>query len=190
MTFDRINRRIHLYVGLLLAPWFLLYAISGFVFNHPALFQQNPNAAQPWVKLFEHRYRLPPVTDENEDALAQTVLRDHGLAGRYRTDFDEADNFVVYRMKFLSTIRLTYYAKESRIRSDEQRLRLGQFLTSAHARSGFEYPYFLEFLWAVMVDLTALAIFAWIGSGLYLWWQLKRFRLWVGFRSRAALLRL
>ena len=31
MTFDKLNRRAHLYLGLVLAPWFLLYAASGFV---------------------------------------------------------------------------------------------------------------------------------------------------------------
>ena len=35
-----IVRRSHLYLGLLLMPWALLYGISGYLFNHPTHFQE------------------------------------------------------------------------------------------------------------------------------------------------------
>jgi len=38
-------RRIHLYAGLLLLPWVLLYATTACIFNHPHWFRSNlPNA--------------------------------------------------------------------------------------------------------------------------------------------------
>lgn len=37
VTFVRWVRRIHLYSGLLLFPWALLFGVSGFLFNHPTL---------------------------------------------------------------------------------------------------------------------------------------------------------
>jgi hypothetical protein len=37
-----VLRRSHLYFGLLLAPWALLYGITGYLFNHPTHFPDNP----------------------------------------------------------------------------------------------------------------------------------------------------
>ena len=35
-------RRLHLYLGLFLLPWVLLYGVSGFLFNHPSTFPDQP----------------------------------------------------------------------------------------------------------------------------------------------------
>lgn len=35
-------RRLHLYLGLLLFPWAVLYGFSGFLFNHPAIMNSQP----------------------------------------------------------------------------------------------------------------------------------------------------
>lgn len=71
LTFDKVNRRAHLYLGLVLAPWFLLYAASGFVLNHGAWFQGGAKGS-PWTRTFERPYRLPPVSDAGDkDALAE-----------------------------------------------------------------------------------------------------------------------
>jgi hypothetical protein len=37
-------RRLHLFLGLLLLPWALLYGVSGFLFNHPTAFPDRPTA--------------------------------------------------------------------------------------------------------------------------------------------------
>ena len=37
-------RRGHLYLGLFLLPWALLYGVTGFLFNHPAVFPESPIA--------------------------------------------------------------------------------------------------------------------------------------------------
>ena len=33
-TFQYINRRVHLYLGMFCLPWFIMYGITSFVFNH------------------------------------------------------------------------------------------------------------------------------------------------------------
>lgn len=35
-------RRLHLFLGLFLLPWVLLYGVSGFLFNHPTAFPDQP----------------------------------------------------------------------------------------------------------------------------------------------------
>ena len=38
----KLLRRLHLYLGLFLFPWALLYGVSAFLFNHPATFSEQP----------------------------------------------------------------------------------------------------------------------------------------------------
>ncbi len=179
MTFDKLNRRTHLYLGLSLIPWFLLYAVSGFILNHPTWFQNGGGRGPEWTKTFERPYRMPPITDrDDEDVLAQKLLGDIGLAGRFRAEFDDNGGLVVYRTRLLGTTRLTYDPKLGRLTGEEQKVRASQLLTSAHFRAGFEYPYFLELLWGTLVDVLNVSILLWIASGIYLWWKLRRFRFW------------
>lgn len=176
MTFDKINRRTHLYSGLLLSPWFVLYAVSGFIFNHPS---KSTGSAEPsWQLRYDHPYRMPVITESNEDAMAQKLLEDQALTGRYWVDTNDPESFIVYRARFLKTVRFTYMPKELRIRREEQALALPQFLMAAHVRSGFDFPYALEVMWAGVVDIVAVSIVIWVASGLYIWWKLKRFRFW------------
>jgi hypothetical protein len=188
MTFDKLNRRTHLYLGLVLAPWFLLYAASGSILNHAEWFQHADNRDSKWTRTLEHSYRLPPISDQDDgDALAEKVLRDHGLLGRYRADYDEDGNLVIIRAKLLGNLRLTYYPQEGRVVREEQTVALDRLLTSAHFRAGFEYPFFLEILWGTIVDALVLSSLIWIASGIYLWWKLRRFRLWGGISLAAGM---
>jgi|GEM_PF-232347 len=40
--FKQLLRRAHLYLGLLLLPWALLYGVTGFLFNHPEVLSDSP----------------------------------------------------------------------------------------------------------------------------------------------------
>ena len=102
LTFDRLNRRLHLYLALFFLPWFLVYGLSSAVFSHPAWFGQG----QAWKALFDREYRLDPIPP---DADLRPIA---------------------------------------------------------------------EYAWSIIVDAVQLAIIFWIGSGLYMWWKLRRLRLW------------
>jgi hypothetical protein len=41
----KVIRRIHLYMGLLLAPWIVLFAVSAFLLNHPTAFPDQEGTA-------------------------------------------------------------------------------------------------------------------------------------------------
>lgn len=62
-------RRTHLYAGLFLAPWVLMYGMSGFIFNHGELFVgDDPNQRQWSVAPSAAAQRL------DADALARKVV--------------------------------------------------------------------------------------------------------------------
>src|SRR5437868_7036410 len=146
MTFDRINRRTHLYLGIALTPWFLLYAVSSVVLNHGSV-KKIGKPEPEWTKIFEQQYSLPPITDDTDQwEVGEKILKDHGMEGRYRVRFDDDENLLVLRQKFLSTTRLTYYPKKSLLVGEEKPLRWNEFLTQAHFRAGYSFPYFAEIL--------------------------------------------
>ena len=143
MMFDKINRRTHLYLGIMLAPWFLLYAASSIFLNHGGWFQQARSQEPPWTRVFERDYRLPPFNDDSDQwVLAEKVLKDFGMEGRYRAYFDDDDNLVALRNHFFTTTRLTYYPAKGRIVAEEKRLRFDQFLTSTHFPRRLGLPLF------------------------------------------------
>jgi hypothetical protein len=177
MTFDKINRRAHLYLGMVLVPWFLLYALSGAILNHGDRFKAKPNGKPEFTLRWVRPYHLPPVTDDSDVyALADKVLADTDLTGRYRASFDDDGNLVIRREKLWSLIRITYFPKEGRLRAEDQTFHLDRFLTSAHFRAGYSYPYAIEWLWAILIDVLVLSTLIWIASGVYMWIRLRRFR--------------
>ena len=178
MTFDKINRRTHLYMGLALTPWFLLYAVSSIVLNHNSIV--NRKEVKPWTKLYDKPYNAGvPINDDSDQwAIGEKILKEQGLEGRYRAFWDDDDNLVINRQKFYSTIRLTYYHKENRLVAEQKPLKWNEMLTQAHFRAGFDHPYFAEIFWAACVDILVFTTIIWIVSGLLLWINLKRFRFW------------
>jgi len=44
MTFSHLNRRVHLYAGLALLPWFFMYGISSVPFAHNEFLQRRDAA--------------------------------------------------------------------------------------------------------------------------------------------------
>lgn len=64
-------RRGHLYLGLFLFPWAILYGVTGFLFNHPSAF-----ADRPTVRFGQsHLQGTPLVELPTCDEIANTVVR-------------------------------------------------------------------------------------------------------------------
>ncbi|MGL4420139.1 MAG: PepSY domain-containing protein, partial [Gemmataceae bacterium] len=63
-------RRGHLYLGLFLFPWAILYGVTAFLFNHPTAFSEQPTASfGPKVLIGTPLETLP-----NPQAIAEAVL--------------------------------------------------------------------------------------------------------------------
>ncbi len=65
-----IIRRVHLYLGLSLLPWAILYGVTGFLFNHPTAFSDQPTASFGRSELVGTPMENPPSPVE----LAEQVV--------------------------------------------------------------------------------------------------------------------
>lgn len=179
MTIHHINRRVHLYLALLLVPWFLMYGISSYVFNHPRYFEQRDKAKNLplWTKVLERDYDVP-VPEGDLRPLGTRVVNDLGLSGAYGAYRQGPDRINIYVYTFLKSTQIKYLLNEKKIIVETRRFRFDQFLTGMHAKGGFEQERIQDSLWGVVVDLVCLGFVLWIATGILMWWSLPATRNW------------
>jgi hypothetical protein len=176
MTFDKINRRTHLYLGLLLMPWLLMYGVSSFIIIHQSWFR--PAKPPGWDPLFERDYHRPVPDQGNLRPVAQDILKDCGLEGAFWTNKPKPDTLQIDRFSFWGSTRLTYSVKEQKLKAELQRMPVHQAIVRMHFRGGYGQPTFWDKFWGLLVDLACAGIIVWTASGLLMWWRLPRLRAW------------
>jgi len=176
MTFDRVNRRIHLYLGLILIPWVMMYGASSFIISHHAWFRSQSDS--PWDFLFEREYRHPVPEKGDLREVATQILRENNLEGAFNVERRNPAELRINRNSFFNSTRLTYLINEQKLRAERQKFRWDQVLVRMHFRGGYHHPLFLNFLWAILVNVVCVAILLWVASGLVMWWRLTRLRVW------------
>lgn len=186
---SRLIRRLHLYAGLLLLPWVVMFGVSSFVFNHPAWFAgTGPNAsAVVWETLADRPYDIEVVPGVDLRVIAARMIGDLGLSsdagyGVYRNNPDRIN---VTLPNFRHPVRITYFISEHRALVERRPFVSGQFLTGLHTRGGYHLGSGRQTAWAVTIDLVSGLLLFWIASGLYMWWGLPASRSW-GWLALAA----
>lgn len=167
-------RRLHLYLGLALLPWFFLYGFSSIPFAHPEATGRLLADGKPdWTLRSEQPYSAPVPDTEQLDTLGAQMMRDAKVSPAAFGTYRHPDGRVeVYRYTFRDATRLIYYPDEQRLTVEDRRFRWDYFLTGFHGRGGFEHEGFLLDLWGVMVDVVVAAMLLWVLSGLVMWWKL------------------
>jgi hypothetical protein len=173
MTFPHVVRRLHLYLGMFLLPWFLMYGISSVPFSHNQWFE-----APRWTTRADQPYHLevPPGSDLR--TAGARILADLGLKGAFGASRPNDRQISVYRFTFLDVTRVMYYQDQQRLVAEDREFHWPQFLTGLHARGGFEQDHVLNDAWGVTVDVVCLAMILWIATGVYMWWQIPASRSW------------
>jgi hypothetical protein len=102
ITFDKINRRAHLYLGLFLIPWLLMYGVSSFIVIHHAWF---PSDRPEREVLFEKAYSRPVNLQgaNNSPELreaAQEILKECNWEGAFWADKPKPDTLHIDRSVF------------------------------------------------------------------------------------------
>ena len=82
MTYSHLNRRLHLYLGLALLPWFFMYGISSVPFAHSQYFDRLDAATGlPLWTLRAERIVDVPVPEDTAGlkAFGRTLLTEAGV---------------------------------------------------------------------------------------------------------------
>ncbi len=182
MTVAQTLRRLHLYFGLLLLPWILMYGVSSFCLAHSNIFNRWDAAkGRPmWTVLEERDYAVPvPADQEGLRQFGRTLVQELGIErpnlGVYRVN---ARTLHVISHSFLETIRATVAIDEKKVTVEKRRFRWEQFLAGLHVRGGFAQDGLMADAWAVVVDIVCAAFLLFIATGYYMWWRIGPHRNW------------
>jgi len=185
---DRILRWIHLYTGLFLLPWMLVYGASAFCLNHNQWFIKKLNITPiRWQTEREVDFRPDDKFPREPADQAGAIVKFLDLDGPHRVLGKPNDSqMIINRICATGNYRITWRKASSLLVVEKQKsfsfYRLIHFL---HFRGGYGQPYFAHIAWAVIVDAVAVSVWLWVISGVYLWWRRSRRRL-IGFLSLVA----
>jgi hypothetical protein len=180
MTFTVLNRRLHMYVAMFLAPWVLLYGISAVVMNHMPFFQDLYGKSWgQFVKVKETTYDGTWPEGSDQMAVAKIILKDLGMDGAHYVDARrDGSRIIINRIDMIHPKRITFTPTDSKVVVEEQTFQWPLFLLRLHARRGYGQSYLADTLWALSVDLFIVAILVWGLTGLWTWYKMKTVRRW------------
>ena len=175
LQLSRTVRRVHMYLALFLTPWMLAYALSSLLFNHPQIVRDWYDGPPNQFEAIENRSFEPKFSlDLPPKEAAVALLRELDLDGPHnvRGNLQEA-RLTVTRQGGIATHRIVFFPHEKRLLIEKQKVNGAGLLTRIHLRAGYGQDYLAAKLWAVAVDLTAVAMMFWIASGLWMWWEIR-----------------
>ena len=172
MSFLLVVRRLHLYLGLVLLPWVVLFGVSSYPFSHPV-------SEQPaWTVIGDRQYSVDAAAGTDARTVGERMHRDAGFRGGFYANRPSPRQVTVYHPDFFHPVRINYFADQGRLLIERREFYWRQVLTSMHAHAGYELGGFWNIVWAVVIDALCVALVLWIASGLVMWWLLPGSRNW------------
>jgi hypothetical protein len=166
-------RDLHLYAGLFLSPFILLFAFSTILLNHPSPAQGKPDAKR------EMKVELPPG-EPGSVPHAREILRQVGVTGEidYIRHNAKSEKLLVPVTKPGETTRVDVDLRAKTATIEREPRGLGEALNYLHKMPGphnvrFRGNWVYMSWWAVATDATVYGLLFVSISGLYLWWKLK-----------------
>lgn len=182
-------RDLHLYAGLFLCPFVLLFAISTLQLNHPRRSEPGIPAPKRHVAL------TLPAGEPGSIPHAREILQQVGVTGEMdyvRLNAKTGKLFIPVSKPGVSS-RIEVDLKSGAATVEQEKRGLGEALNYLHKMPG---PHNVRFRgnwiylgwWAVTSDAVVIGILFLTLSGLYLWWKLRGERLigWVLLGGGAA----
>jgi hypothetical protein len=174
MTFAHFVRRAHLYMGLFLLPWVVMFGVSSIPLNHYGT--QEPVR---WTTVAEHPFEAEvPEAGANLRPLGRAMMDAAGVDGGYFVNRANPRQVNVNHPDFLTPVRIVYQADRKAISVEHREFSMQQFMTGLHFRGGYDLDGFWDSMWALFVDIVSVALLLWIATGIYMWWKLPATRWW------------
>lgn len=154
-------KKIHLYASLATLVFFFMYILTSFMMVHHHTFAPG----EPTT----HSQTLSIQSDELEGDRWGKWLAKHGVHGRLENEktSDEGELIRVYETPG-SAFTLTLSENREEIRLESSKRDLAGTLNEFHRLRGYKGP-FSFWLYALMIDLTAIALILFAITGIILW---------------------
>jgi hypothetical protein len=177
---SRLVRQVHMFTGLFLAPWMLMYALSTLVMTHREFVGSLYSSKAPaMITERELDYSRSFATNAMREEIAQQILQDLGLDGAHSVSGGrDGKPVAIQREHALAQHRVIFDAAKRKITIEREEFRASTVLDRMHRRRGYRQPYALDDTWGFTVDVAVVSMVFWSLSGIWLAWELKTTRLW------------
>ncbi len=179
LPWDRLMRASHLYTGMFLVPWMVVYALSAFCLNHSALFVEKNQPAQKWEVVREADFPSDADFPSGTDEQAEAILAALDLEGAYRIQgVPDANQLTMIRLCVAGHYKITLQRPRNYVVVERLRpASLYSFVNNLHFVMGYGQSSWAYWTWAVVVDAVTISTVIWVVSGVYLWARRPRKRL-------------
>src|SRR5512133_3164619 len=145
-------RRVHMYLGLFLGPWMLMYALSTLVMTHREYVQSfYPSKTPTLMTERELDYSRSFPTNTPREQIAQLILQDLGLDGTHSVSGGRNGKpLIIHRQHALTPQRITFDTTMTTLLLQREEFRGSSFLERMHRRRGYN-SYTLENTWGLTV---------------------------------------
>jgi hypothetical protein len=171
-------RASHLYTGMFLVPWMIVYAVSAFCLNHSAWFVERFQPAQKWEVERETDFAPDAAFPADPDGQAQAILAALDLEGAYRiTGVPDANQLTLMRLCVTGHYRITWQRQRNHVVVDRLKpVSFYSIVNNLHFVMGYGQSSWAYLTWAALVDAVTISTVIWVISGIYLWarWPRKR----------------
>lgn len=154
-------RKIHLYACLTTVVFFLMYLITGFMMMHHDTFhiQETPDANT-----------VISITDRDlEENSWSQFLKMNGIKGRNTADRSLNDGTIIREYWTPGEeFKLTINPDRSQVQIESVVKNINGILNDLHRVRSYQGP-LLWYLYALMIDLTAIAMILFVLTGIVLW---------------------
>jgi hypothetical protein len=173
-----IVRRVHLYLGMFLMPWLLVYGLSTVTLNHGEWFKQFRPGEPQWMLLWEKPQALPmPLQNGNLREVVRGILDAQKLEGPFFAQ-QQGRRLKIHVQNFIEPLQLMYDLDRQMLRAEKKKFSWVEVLVRLHFRVGYNEGGTLAVIWPMIVDLFCATMLIWIVTGLILWWKVRESRRW------------
>ena len=172
----RIIRTIHLYSGLIIGAYIIMYAFTGFVMLHPDWFPGGEEETTRQLVSSIAKNLSAELGQRESRALSYRLARELDLRGRPEDPKRERDATWIFsyrRPGTRETLRVT--PGSEKVVLTVQKGGFAPTMRNLHHLHGYEGG-LRFFLWGFFLDLVSAAMIFFSLSGIYLWYVLKRER--------------
>ncbi len=178
---DRVMRALHLYTSMVLVPWMVMYAVSGFLVNHHDWFMGR---FQPkWEVMEELDYEPDAAFPQDAQQQALAILRRVDLEGAHQVSSDDPSQLIIYRYCATGLYRVVWRRQPSHIVVQKQLpTTVYSLINALHFQRGYYRLHFANLpwlAWGIFVDAVTISTLLWVVTGIYLWARRPR-RRWLG----------
>ena len=163
-----LNRKLHLYSGLGLLAFVLMYFFTGWVIMHEELFPHRDPTEITWIEQLD--YQGPQDTESWSDYL-QSEFDLRGKRGRVRELKDGQVSYSFYRPGFAYEVVVS--AAQTKAEITETRWGFRNLMVGYHRVHGYGDGW-LYYLWSFMYDLASVACILFAVTGIVIWLPTRR----------------